>query len=699
MSLIRQISAGGNKKTTQCQGGGDKKQGLTPNATGFMLGQPFYWRACFGGLTGKGNGRANGTVDYNLRTFYVSTTNQLGGIGRERSQFNPSADGVNLLLLENRIFSCQGLKNKNIALGSFNNRIKIVNNLDSNSGLGDEFSSGFGSRFDPGGDPGGGGQQPKPEPPSNDGTFRESFQKAVGDISDIFSLDPWRDPNRTPDTDGTFLLPFQEQQPSQGIFMRYILDDEEGEYVPASFVSNISPVPSKLYNLDTGGVTGDGPIVTLIYIATLRKSRKLLPGSEPDAPNLIMAYPHDSNSLDSDGRGSFPVTGKFGQGLHPSFLDLNWFSIGDTPGAWGENQTPRYQQQPTQDFVRSVLSINDKTADEIGINFSNIVNKIGTSFETSTSIVPEFTPFASTFGAGALNESSFVPLLFNNSNQFVGGQEPSWNKIFDIYNHFLTETFIGANQFNILEIAFDRAKEQAKKYTDKSITTIYNDILDGLLPGCVALNTPLAQDESLDIRLMLSKLLVFNTLLYVNAPQDPNTDLQNPKNHWGWSEIPVKKDYNNWIRDIDVAPPLVLKPSTMFNLIIYIPIWNPILKSTEDPWPEGGKFGTFWENVYNQLDSYIEKLSADFINFVFATDKQPDKASDLPNWGFKASPYVMTGFTSLGDAGEDKAFSPPDFITTKGNNTFTYYKPNDTNVPGIVSSYFTDSFVWTNTNL
>ena len=163
MSLIRQISAGGNKITTQCQGGGDKKQGLTPNATGFMLGQPFYWRACFGGLTGKGNGRANGTVDYNLRTFYISTTNQLGGIGRERSQFNPSADGVNLLLLENRIFSCQGLKNKNIALGSFNNRIKLVNNFDSNSGLGDEFSSGFGSGFDPGG---GGGQQPKPEPPN-----------------------------------------------------------------------------------------------------------------------------------------------------------------------------------------------------------------------------------------------------------------------------------------------------------------------------------------------------------------------------------------------------------------------------------------------------------------------------------------------------------------------------------------------------
>ena len=119
MSAINIISAGGNKRTTRCQGGGPKKQGLTANATGFMLGQPYYWRACFGGIAGKGNGRANGTVNYNLRTFYISTTNQLGAIGRERSQFNPSADGVNLASIRNNALFCPGLKNKKYCFRKF----------------------------------------------------------------------------------------------------------------------------------------------------------------------------------------------------------------------------------------------------------------------------------------------------------------------------------------------------------------------------------------------------------------------------------------------------------------------------------------------------------------------------------------------------------------------------------------------------
>ena len=109
-----------------------------------MLGQPFYWRACFGGIAGKGNGRANGTVNYNLRTFYISTTNQLGAIGRERSQFNPSADGVNLASIRNNALFCQGLKNKNIALGSFNSK-KLIKRSKQGSGSGPGLGSGLGS--------------------------------------------------------------------------------------------------------------------------------------------------------------------------------------------------------------------------------------------------------------------------------------------------------------------------------------------------------------------------------------------------------------------------------------------------------------------------------------------------------------------------------------------------------------------------
>lgn len=82
---------GVSRMITRCQGGGDKKAGLVPTATGQMLSQPFAWRAALGGLATKGNGRANG----GNKVFKISTVNQLGGIGRYRSMTGQPADGVN----------------------------------------------------------------------------------------------------------------------------------------------------------------------------------------------------------------------------------------------------------------------------------------------------------------------------------------------------------------------------------------------------------------------------------------------------------------------------------------------------------------------------------------------------------------------------------------------------------------------------
>ena len=86
------LHAGGNVYDTGCQGGGDKKAGLAPTATGFMLGMPFAWRAALGGIATAGNGRANGGT----RNFIISTVNQLGGVGRYRSQTSVPGDGVNI---------------------------------------------------------------------------------------------------------------------------------------------------------------------------------------------------------------------------------------------------------------------------------------------------------------------------------------------------------------------------------------------------------------------------------------------------------------------------------------------------------------------------------------------------------------------------------------------------------------------------
>ena len=85
------------KIVSRCQGGGDKKAGIAPTATGQMLSVPFAWRAALGGLangcSGSGSGRANGGSSCN-GNFKISTVNQLGGIGRHRSMYLSNADGA-----------------------------------------------------------------------------------------------------------------------------------------------------------------------------------------------------------------------------------------------------------------------------------------------------------------------------------------------------------------------------------------------------------------------------------------------------------------------------------------------------------------------------------------------------------------------------------------------------------------------------
>ena len=102
MSRIARMHAGGNSYDTGCQGGGDKKAGLVPNATGQILSQPFAWRAALGGLATPGNGRGNG----GNQIFVISTVNQLGGIGRKNSMTLGNADGVNLNSIRQRARDC-----------------------------------------------------------------------------------------------------------------------------------------------------------------------------------------------------------------------------------------------------------------------------------------------------------------------------------------------------------------------------------------------------------------------------------------------------------------------------------------------------------------------------------------------------------------------------------------------------------------
>jgi len=97
------LHAGGNVYDTGCQGGGDKKAGLAPTATAFMLGMPFAWRAALGGIATPGNGRANGGT----RNFILSTVNQIGGVGRHRSATSIPSDGVNVNHIKQGAHDCK----------------------------------------------------------------------------------------------------------------------------------------------------------------------------------------------------------------------------------------------------------------------------------------------------------------------------------------------------------------------------------------------------------------------------------------------------------------------------------------------------------------------------------------------------------------------------------------------------------------
>ena len=97
------LHAGGNAYNTGCQGGGDKKAGLAPTATAFMLSMPFAWRAALGGIATSGNGRSNGGT----RNFILSTVNQIGGVGRYRSVTNRQSDGVNINNINQGSHNCR----------------------------------------------------------------------------------------------------------------------------------------------------------------------------------------------------------------------------------------------------------------------------------------------------------------------------------------------------------------------------------------------------------------------------------------------------------------------------------------------------------------------------------------------------------------------------------------------------------------
>lgn len=95
--------------TNGCQGGGSKKAGLVPSATSFWVGMPFGWRAALGGIATPGNGRGNG----GHQNFFISSVNQLGGVGRKRSATSMPSDGVNIGQLKQGARDCATPENRN----------------------------------------------------------------------------------------------------------------------------------------------------------------------------------------------------------------------------------------------------------------------------------------------------------------------------------------------------------------------------------------------------------------------------------------------------------------------------------------------------------------------------------------------------------------------------------------------------------
>jgi len=81
---INLMSAGGTRYTTQNTGGGNKKAGFAPRATGFMLGSST--RPAVFGTNGRGNALISDKIIY---------VNQLTGATPGNSAFSSRADGVN----------------------------------------------------------------------------------------------------------------------------------------------------------------------------------------------------------------------------------------------------------------------------------------------------------------------------------------------------------------------------------------------------------------------------------------------------------------------------------------------------------------------------------------------------------------------------------------------------------------------------
>jgi hypothetical protein len=488
-------------------------------------------------------------------------------------------------------------------------------------------------------------------------TFLDYFQQAVGGLlSDSDSYWQTTDPNSSE----SFLIRDDVGLPTteKGIFVRYILDGETKDFVPASFVSNRSPVPQKVYVLNGGQNSlrpkndNSDPVVLLIKIANLNKARELLPSTK-DGATYMAGYPHDSNSMDMHGRAWWPNTGQFGQGLHKSFSDTNWFDICQTPGAWFKTQT---QLSDGRTFVRSVISTQSQYCDQ-GFNKTED-------------------------GGGGLNESFINSSLFQPGKN-TGTEENTYLDVYNLYKFFIDNTYgLPDNKAGILSNVKNRANIIYDGDPTQPISLIFNDILDGMLPSVLAINEDCG--PNLDIRVMLSKLLTFNTLLWNNFPFD-----YSDYHHWGWNEIPVRNDNTLWK---STSSPNV------YNLLVYIPIWNEIL-TEENPWdilPNSSASKKLWFNLSNQLEKYVDELKDNdihYINFVFATDeKYTGSVAYLKNEVLNnRDPYQITGFTSLGFPSKNP---PKNFTFTTPTYTFTYYKDNITDSGDVL--ILGDSFVWKN---
>lgn len=484
------------------------------------------------------------------------------------------------------------------------------------------------------------------------GTFLSYFQQAVGyKLDDEKSYWYGNDPKKP----GTFLIVDGSMAGSieNGIFVRYILDGETEQFAPASFVSNRSPVPQKVYVL-TGGPNSprpsnnnSDPVVLLMKIGSMAEVRNLLPSKSTDNAYFMAGYPHDANSMDPKGRQWWPPSGIFGQGLHADYyINQNLsFNISMTPGAWQKNST-----QISAGWAQPVLSTTYPPPYSPPMDWNEAVE-----------------------GGGGLAESRINSYLFKDGTN-DGADQLKYIDVYSLYKKFIDDTFIGNSQ-GILKTA--------KTLVDNAAGdgSTYNELLDGMLPSVLAINEDGV--PRLDIRLMLSKLLTFNTLLWDNFPANYGDSY-----HWGWNEIPVHNKNTLW-KSTNIA-------KNIYNLLVYIPNWNPVLKAN-DPWNTNGSQANFWNNLSNQLEKYVDQLlkddaSIDYINFVFATDEPTTKPNYLQQVLKNRSAYEIVGFTSLGNSSFPDAGPPPSgFTFTTPTYRFTYYKdnPDDALILG-------DSFVWKN---